>query len=460
MRGGAGAAAARADADAAAALLEAIRAAAASFASSAGGARRVDRAACQDAAAALRAVRAMARAEGDPLDAFGDGTFAKATLACVRETLAFLKRERRSRSSGGGGVPFVGGAFLALAVRAASASGWSSAPAAWSAEETADGHSPRVVDALFAARSELFARVTAAASGDANDEEVEQLEEVFFEASAAAADALADEMDRAARLCAAIVGRSAERPGEVSAATPGAPRLDPCLAESDREAAYAAAAALLETLGGERSTGTRGSVTAPAPVRSAAVAGACARGVSAFLRLAGASRVRASRRARRARGGVAAARSPRWRASRRRARATRRARRRRRTARRMRSPRSPRSRTGEATRRRRPSRTTRATRSFPQTSGIHSSRTATNKKVLRLCSTTFRWRRRWWTPAPWRRFATPPPTTPPVPRAPRAPQTVWRASFFSRRTRGTRATGGAAATLVARAGRSGGGGGA
>ena len=147
--------------------------------------------------------------------------------------------------------------------------------------------------------------------------------------------------------------------------------------------------------------------------------------------------MRASRRARRARGGRPT-RSPRWRASRRRARATRRARRRRRTARRMRSPRSPRSRTGEATRRRRPSRTTRATRSFPQTSGIHSSRTATNKKVLRLCSTTFRWRRRWWTPAPWRRFATPPPTTPPVPRAPRAPQTVWRASFFSRRTRGTR----------------------
>jgi len=292
-RGGAGAAAARADADAAAALLEAIRAAAASFASSAGGARRVDRAACQDAAAALRAVCAMARVEGDPSDAFGDGTFAKATLACVRETLAFLKRERRSRSSGGGGVQgleFVGGAFLALAVRAASASGWSSAPAAWSAEETADGHSPHVVDALFAARSELFARVTAASSsGDANDEELEHLEDVFFEASAAAADALADEMDRAARLCASIVGRSAtQRPSEVSAAYP--PRLDPCLAESDREAAYAAAASLLETLGGERSAGTRGSVTAPGPLRrSAAVAGACARGVSAFLRLAGAS---------------------------------------------------------------------------------------------------------------------------------------------------------------------------
>ena len=87
---------------------------------------------------------------------------------------------------------------------------------------------------------------------------------------------------------------------------------------------------------------------------------------------------------------------------------------------------------------------TRRRRSF-RTSGIHWGATRDEQKFF-ACSTTFRWRRRWWTPAPWRRFATPPPTTPSVLRA-RAPQTVWRASFFSRRTRWTRDR---AATLVER----------
>ena len=286
-RGGAGAAAARADPDAAADLLEAIGAAAAAFPASGGGARRAEhlRPVFRDAAAALRAVRAMARAEGDGADAFGDGTMAKATLACVRETLAFLRRERRTRTSGGGGggrrtqsprpagTETVPVGFLALAVGAASAAGLSAAR----------GQST-VVDALFAARAELFARiVSAAADFDsaalARDDAAETAEGDFLEASAAAAEALAAETIRAA----------ARR---TDASDDDAP-----LADRDREAAYAASAALLETLTRHsRDEGARRARRRTDPSFSklspfvVAAAGACARGVSAFLRLAGATK--------------------------------------------------------------------------------------------------------------------------------------------------------------------------
>ena len=280
-RGAAGAAAARADAAAAASLLAAIRAVAFS---SAGGSHRaaVDRAAYADAAAALRAVRSMARARFDGsnadasrTDAFADGAMAKTTLACVRETLARMRRETSLDVPNGGssqaqrnGTP---SGFLALAVRAASMAGRASRVK----NKKVIGSQPEVVtrtpvDALFSVRAELFARAACLSSADDH-----RLEGDFLEASAAAADALADEMDLAAR----VVAKQRASPVE----------------DVDREAAYAAAASLLETLG---DGGEKRSLRSPSPSHSrnekrterVSVTGACARGVRAYLRLAASTR--------------------------------------------------------------------------------------------------------------------------------------------------------------------------
>ena len=278
-RGAAGAAAARADAAAAASLLAAIRAVAVS---SAGGSHRaaVDRAAYADAAAALRAVRCMARArfggsnaDASRTDAFADGTMAKTTLACVRETLARMRRETSLDVPNGGtsqaqrnGTP---SGFLALAVRAASMAGRASRVKNKNVIGSTEVVTRTPVDALFSVRAELFARAACLSSADDH-----RLEGDFLEASAAAADALADEMDLAAR----VVAKQRASPVE----------------DVDREAAYAAAASLLETLG----DGGSRSLRSPSPSRSrnekrterVSVTGACARGVCAYLRLAASTR--------------------------------------------------------------------------------------------------------------------------------------------------------------------------
>jgi fused-like protein len=279
-RGAAGAAAARADAAAAASLLAAIRAVAFS---SAGGSHRaaVDRAAYADAAAALRAVRCMARArfersarfDASRTDAFADGAMAKTTLACVRETLARMRRETSLDVPNGGssqaqrnGTP---SGFLALAVRAASMAGRASRVKNKNVIGSTEVVTRTPVDALFSVRAELFARAACLSSADDT-----RLEGDFLEASAAAADALADEMDLAAR----FVAKQRASP----------------LEDVDREAAYAAAASLLETLG----DGGSRSLRSPSPSRSrnekrterVSVTGACARGVCAYLRLAASTR--------------------------------------------------------------------------------------------------------------------------------------------------------------------------
>ena len=313
-------AAARADAAAAASLLAAIRAVAFSFSSAgaAGGSHRaaVDRAAYADAAAALRAVRSMARARFDAskTDAFADGTMAKTTLACVRETLACMRRETSlDVPRGGGGVSRAHGTpsgFLALAVRAASASGrasrvpvknvvGSTSSRDVDVDETTFKKTP--VDALFAARAELFARI-AAASSSADDSLVA---DDFLEASAAAADALADEMDLAARFATKKTRRKKKREARDSGGGEKKNVASP-LEDVDREAAYAAAASLLETLGdGDGLRGVRNPSSSPS--RNArhetksekrekphgnrvSVLCACARGVRAYLRLAASTR--------------------------------------------------------------------------------------------------------------------------------------------------------------------------